>query len=298
MKIVLTGSLGRIGQPLTKTLVANGHQVTVISSKPEKQKEIAALGALAAIGSLEDLNFLVNTFKGADAVYCMIPPHNFFTPDFDSRVYYARLGNNYAQAIEQSGVKRVVHLSSIGAHLDKGTGIILGSHDVESSLNKLSDVAITFMRPAAFYYNLYSFTAAIKKTGIIVSNYGANDKVPWVSPTDIAAVIAEEIVTPLTGRKVRYVASEELTCQQVAGILGNAIGIPDLKWITISDEELLNQLDAIGMPASNAAGLVEMQATMHSGELFHDYYLNKPAVLGKVKMADFAREFATAFQQN
>lgn len=298
MKIVLTGSLGRISQPLTKILVANGHQVTVISSKPEKQKEIAALGASAAIGSLEDVNFLVKTFKGADAVYCMVPPHNFFTPDFDVRAYYARLGNNYVQAIEQSGVKRVIHLSSIGAHLDKGTGIILGSHDVETGFNKLSDVAITFMRPAAFYYNLYSFTAAIKNTGIIASNYGAEDKVPWVAPADIAVAIAEEIVTPLVGRKVRYVASEELTCQEVAGILGNAIGIPDLKWITISDEELLSRLDAVGMPAGNAAGLVELQASMHSGELFQDYYLHKPTVLGAVKMADFAREFATVFQQN
>jgi len=298
MKIVLTGSLGRIGQPLTKALVANGHQVTVISSKPEKQAEIAALGAVAAIGSLEDVSFLVNTFKGADAVYCMVPPHNFFTPDFDARAYYARLGNNYAQAIEQSGVKRAIHLSSIGAHLDKGTGIILGHYDVESSLNKLSDVAITFMRPTAFYYNLYSFTAAIKKAGVIVSNYGADDLVPWVSPTDIAAAVAEEIVAPLTGKKVRYVASEELSCQEVAGILGKAIGIPELKWLTISDEELLSRLDAVGMPAGNAAGLVEMQASMHSGALFQDYYLHKPAVLGKVKMADFATEFATAFRQN
>jgi uncharacterized protein YbjT (DUF2867 family) len=52
MKITITGSLGNISKPLTQELVEKGHSVTVISSNPEKQKEIEALGAAAAIGSL------------------------------------------------------------------------------------------------------------------------------------------------------------------------------------------------------------------------------------------------------
>ena len=38
MKIVVTGSLGHISKPLTETLVKNGHEVTVISSNPERKK--------------------------------------------------------------------------------------------------------------------------------------------------------------------------------------------------------------------------------------------------------------------
>jgi uncharacterized protein YbjT (DUF2867 family) len=52
-------------------LVQKGHLVTVISSKAERKKEIETLGAKAAIGTLEDVNFLSSTFKGADAVYVM-----------------------------------------------------------------------------------------------------------------------------------------------------------------------------------------------------------------------------------
>jgi 3-hydroxyisobutyrate dehydrogenase-like beta-hydroxyacid dehydrogenase len=51
MKITLTESLGNIGKPLTRDLVSKGHSVTVISSNPEKKKEIEASGAKAAIGS-------------------------------------------------------------------------------------------------------------------------------------------------------------------------------------------------------------------------------------------------------
>ncbi len=78
MKIVVTGSLGHISKPLTQELVKKGHSVTVISSKPEKQQDIEALGARAAIGTLEDVDFLATTFRGADAVYTMVPPPNFF----------------------------------------------------------------------------------------------------------------------------------------------------------------------------------------------------------------------------
>jgi uncharacterized protein YbjT (DUF2867 family) len=295
MNIVVTGSLGNISKPLTKELVQKGDKVTVISSNPEKQKDIEALGATAAIGSLEDVDFLVSTFSDADALYCMVPPNNYFDLNLDLVAYYRRLGNNYAQAMKQSRIKRVVNLSSIGAHLEQGSGILLGAHDVEQILNELSsDVAITHLRPCSFYYNLYAYAETIKKEGLIAANYGADDKVPWVSPIDIAAAIAEEIVTPLVGRKVRYVASEELTGDETASILGAAIGKPNLKWIVISNAQMLSDLEAAGMNPQIAAGLVEMYASLHSGVLAEDYYRNKSAVMGKVKLVDFAKEFAAA----
>lgn len=298
MKIIITGSLGHISKPLTEELVQKGHAVTVISSNPEKQKDIEALGATAAIGSLEDTEFLTATFTGADAVYTMVPPPqtSYFDHSIDLKAYVHRIGNNYAQAILQSGVTRVVHLSSIGAHLSEGTGLILEHRDVEGIINALpNNIAVTFMRPTSFHYNLYSFIPVIKNIGMIASNYGADDMVVWVAPADIATAIADEITTPLTGRKVRYVASDELTCNQVAGILGTAIGKPDLKWIVISNEQMQGNLEAVGMNPKIAAGLVEMQDCIHDGAFFEDYYLNRPAVMGKVKLTDFAKEFAAAF---
>ena len=295
MKIIVTGSLGHISKPLTAALVQKGYAVTVISSNPQKQKDIEALGATGAFGSLDDVDFLTATFTGADAVYTMVPPANYFDHDLDLTAYCHRIGNNYAVAIGASGVKRVVHLSSIGAHLDKDSGIILAHHDVEIILSNLPGIAITFMRPTAFYYNLYGYVAMIKKHSFIAANYGADNNIVWVSPIDIAAAVAEELETSFAGKKVRYVASEELTGSQTAGILGAAIGRPDLKWILISSDEMQSGLEAAGMQPRIAAGLVEMYASLHNGALGEDYYRNKPAVMGKVKLTDFAKEFAAAF---
>lgn len=294
MKIIVTGSLGHVGKPLTKALAQKGHQVTVISSKQEKQKDIEIMGATAAIGSLEDGRFLASTFAGADAVFAMIPPA-FGEPD--QIAYYRRLGNRYADAIRQSGIRHVVHLSSYGADLDKGTGFILGSHNVEAILNGLPNVAVTHLRAMYFYYNLYHHIGMIKSAGFIGSNYGGNDRLVMVDPRDIAAAAAEELTSPATGRNVRYVASDEHTTAEVARVLGAAIGKPELTWVTFTNEQTLQALEQNGMPEHAAAMLVELNAAIHSGIMFVEYDRNKPTVMGDVKLEDFAKEFAAAFNQ-
>jgi uncharacterized protein YbjT (DUF2867 family) len=224
MKIVVTGSLGHIGKPLSQDLFEKGHKVTVISSDPKKQRAIEELGAVAAIGSVHDAEFLANVFSGADAVYTMVPPVNYMQPDLDPVQHFSNIGNSYASAILQAGIQRVVNLSSWGAHRDNGTGGIVGAYYLEQIINRLpTEVSITHIRPASFYYNLFGFIPAIKYTGRIAANYGAEDPVVLVAPEDIAAAVAEELENTPVSRNIRYVASDELTCNEVASILGEAI---------------------------------------------------------------------------
>jgi uncharacterized protein YbjT (DUF2867 family) len=319
MKLIITGSLGNISAPLTTDLVQQGHAVTVISRTPEKRGAIEALGAQAAIGSLEDAAFLAATFAGADAVYCMLPPFNYFDPALDVLAETRKLVTAYTQAIRQAGVQRVVHLSSVGAHLAQGTGVLAFHHLAEQLFRELpADVSITHLRPVSFYNNLFNFSSMVKgegllgrflalrysgftamltgKTGVIAANYGADDKLPWVSPRDIAAAAAEELTTPFTGRHVRYVASDELTCTQIASALGAAVGKPYLQWALMSDKQMQSGLEMFKVPRARAASIVEMNAALHSGLVDEDYYRHRP-VLGKVKLADFAQEFAAVYQQ-
>ncbi|TCN55458.1 NAD-dependent epimerase/dehydratase family protein [Flavobacterium circumlabens] len=297
MKIVITGSLGNISKPLTEELVQKGHTVTVISSKSERKSAIEALGAKAAIGTMQDVDFLSETFKGADAVYLMETlDHSTFTdPDIDIIAEIAAIGRNYKQAIENSGVKRIMLLSSVGAHTNKGNGNLVMHYNVENILKQLpEEVHIRFMRPVGFFTNIYRSLKTIKEKGVIISNYGGDQKEPWVSPLDIAAAIAEEIEKPFAGREVRYIASDEFSPNEIAKVLGESIGNPDLKWLEISDEELFNGMLAFGMNARIAKGLTEMQAAQGSGALYEDFYRHKP-MLGKVKLADFAKDFALLY---
>jgi len=62
MKYVITGGAGNISKPLTEQLLKAGHRVTVIGRNAEHLKDLTALGATAAIGSVEDVAFLTKTF--------------------------------------------------------------------------------------------------------------------------------------------------------------------------------------------------------------------------------------------
>lgn len=110
MKIVLTGSIGNIGKPLTQTLIQNGHTVTVISSNAERKPAIEALGAQAAIGIMQDASFLTRTFQGADIVYLMetmdAAGGDLSDKEVDFMDVIDQIGHNYKQAVSHSGVKK------------------------------------------------------------------------------------------------------------------------------------------------------------------------------------------------
>jgi len=290
MKITVTGSLGNISKPLTETLIAAGHQVTVISSNAEKAAAIEALGAKAAIGSVEDVDFLSIAFAGADAVYTMVPPNMVAT---EWKKFIISIGHNYAEAISRSGVKNVVNLSSIGAHLAAGVGPVSGMHFVEEALNKLADVNVLHLRPGYFYVNFYHSAEFIKNMGIIGGNYGADAIEVLVAPADIAAEAARQLqALTFRGKSHLYVASSLHTGTEIAAILGKAVGKPELKWVEFKDEDIIGGMTGNGASADVAVNFAEMGAAMRTGIMFEDYDLNQPISPDKISLEEFAKVFA------
>lgn len=294
MKITLTGSLGNISKTLAEILIENNHEVTIISSDSKKISAIETLGAKAAIGSVADVAFLTTAFKDADAVYTMVPP-DWGTSNY--RQYIAETGENYAEAIKASGVKRVVNLSSIGAHLSEGTGPIAGLHDVEHTLNTLEGVAVKHLRAAIFYINFFFDMGMIRNMGIIGNNYGEKTRLVMTHPRDIAAAAAEELQNSFEGKDHRYVVSDELEISEIVKILGTSIDKPELPWVQFSDAETFGGMKAAGMSEAIAGPYVEMGNAINSGILFEDFNQHQPEVWGSTKLTDFAKEFAAVYKQ-
>jgi uncharacterized protein YbjT (DUF2867 family) len=292
MKIIITGSLGNISRPLSTKLAANGHNVTVISSDSNKSDQIKSIGATPAIGSVTDEGFLTETLSGADVVYLMIPT-NFAAPDIKADI--AATGQIYANAVKAAGIKKVVMLSSLGAHLPEGTGPIAGIHRAEEILKKLDGVDLLILRPAYFYNNFYDNIDMIKHAGIIGSNFGAHQQLALVDPEDIAAVAIENMEKGFTGQSVIYVASDKPTLGEVAAALGNAIGKPELPWVEFTDEQAITGMTDAGLPDDIAKNYAEMGAAIRSGIIWGDFDLDTAELIGKTKLEDFAVKFAAAY---
>ena len=300
MKITLAGSLGHIGRPLTETLLANGHDVSVITSNPERADEIRGLGAQPFVGRLQEIEFLKQAFEGADLAYVIAPPADYTDQNLVLRDYFGKLGEAFANSVRAAGVPRVINLSSIGAHLERGNGILEGTYLVEQSLDALPEhVAVTHVRPTEIYYNLYGQLPLIREHGILASVTAPEDTNVWVAPRDIAAVVVEEIERePVEARRVRYAASEELTYGKLATTIGTAIGEPELPWVQIPAAQLTDSLVGAGLQPAIAAQMTEMYEAIHSGLLYEHYRSTGPHAFGPTKAADFAKEYAQAYQHD
>lgn len=291
MKYALTGSLGHITKPVAKALIAAGHNVTIITSDHKKENEIKALGAKPAVGTVEDVKFLNETFKDNDTVYTMVPPK--WNAD-NWKGWIGSIGNNYATSIKDAGIKYVVNLSSVGAHMQEGCGPVSGLYRVEQALNGLQDVNIKHLRPAYFYDNLLAQIGLIKHAGIMGANFGDNE-FPLVHPSNVAKVAAEELLNlSFKGKSVGYIAGDEKTGGEIAKTLGKAIGNDDLKWIYFTDDQNYDGLVKAGLSEEVSRNYTEMGKAVRTGEMSEDYFKHQPE-LQNIKLSDFAKEFAAAF---
>lgn len=293
MKYVITGSLGHISKPVVAKLAAAGHQVTVITSNPDRITDIEALGAAAAVGSVEDAAFVTTSFAGADAVYLMIPP-NWAAPDW--MAYQQQVSHNFIAAITANKIGHVVLLSSIGAHLRQGAGPVDGLAYLEVQLEQLTGVHVKTLRPSYFYYNLFGMVDMIKGMNIVGGNFGdSEEKLVLVHTDEIAQVLLEELSgLEFSGFSVRYIASDERHPREIAAVLGAAIGKPELPWVTFTDEQTHGGMLQSGLSQTIAEGYTTLGSAIRSGKMQEDYWQNKP-VLGTVKLEDFAKQFAAVF---
>ena len=163
--IAVTGATGNVGSVIVDLLLSRGVKVRVIGRNESRMKRFADRGAEVHAGSADDVSFLERCFDGASAVFAMIPP-NIQAPDFGQ--YQDKMGQAICSAAATAKVPRVLHLSSIGAELQSGTGPISGLHRQEERLNRL-DAEVVHLRAGYFMENILFQLPILKSMGILGS---------------------------------------------------------------------------------------------------------------------------------
>ncbi|QJB33492.1 NmrA family NAD(P)-binding protein [Chitinophaga oryzae] len=290
MKITIIGSLGNVSRPLAATLINKGHQVTLITQDAHKAEQIAAMGAVAAVGSVTDSTFLTTAFTGADAAYTMIPPLA------AAENYYgevAAIATGYRQALAAAGVKYVVNLSSIGAEQPSGNGLSSAFYQVEDILNQLPDTPIVHLRAGMFYTNFYGNLEMILQQQIVGNNFPGDIPLGLVHPHDIADTAAALLAAPVfTGKSFRYITSDEQTGAGIADIFSRVTGQP-VSWVPFPDEALQQGAMQNGFSAHMASLLMQVGVSIREGRLFTAYEKNKE-IAGRRKFDAFAAEMMKA----
>ncbi len=245
-------------------------------------------------GDAADTAFLTRAFRGADAVYTLLPPDP-ESPDL--RKKWNQEGEAIVTAIRTSGVRFVVFLSSVGADLPEGTGPIAGLHAQEERLRKLPDVNVLILRPASFFENFYAVLGLIKHQGINGGAVAPDLQIPMIATRDIADVAVRALkARDWTGVVVReLLGPRDLTYEEATRIIGAHIGKPDLQYVQFPYADFAPSLVQMGI-SQNMAGLyAEMARAFNEGKI-KPREGRRPENTTPTKFEDFAEVLARAYQ--
>jgi uncharacterized protein YbjT (DUF2867 family) len=287
----ITGATGNIGSKIADILLARGEKVRLISRDAARLQQYVERGAEPAVGSLTDVKFLTDTFRGAKAVFAMIPP-NYGAQDF--RAYQNIVGISTATAIVNAGVTHVVNLSSQGADLPRGTGPILGLRDQEERLNELRDANVLHLRCTYFMENLLANVPFIHEHGFAGSAIRGDQKIAMIATRDIADRAAWHLLErDFSGKSYRdLLGQRDISMQEAFTIIGRRIGISGLKYVQFSYEDAARAMIDMGLSKNISALIIEMSKALNAGL----FAVNRPRTAENSTPTSI-EEFATIFAE-
>lgn len=292
---IITGASGNVGKAVAIKLLSEGKQIRAIARHADNLDDLSNAGAEIMAGDIYNNEFVRKAFEGGNAAFLMIPP-NFRATDF--RKDQEKVTANYIDAVKEHNLTHVVLLSSIGAHLRNGAGVIDGLGAMEESFKQLRNVNVLNLRATYFMENTFSQISLIKSMGIMGSSVDGDLVFPMVASKDVAAVVAKRLSElSFHGNTVEYVLGpEDVSFKDIAKIYGKAIGKPDLQYITFSYEDAEKAMTGSGVLSQNVARLYNgMSEGMNNGSIFNDH--NRTAENSTpTTISEFSKHFAEIYK--
>ncbi len=261
---VVTGITGNTGSVVAERLMAAGKKVRGVSRTATRLQPLLLKGCEAAVADLTNREALAEAFDGAEGVYVMVPPEP-AGPDY--RLHQRAVIQAVASALERSKVKHVVTLSSVGADKAEKTGPVVGLHEMEERLNRIAGLNVLHLRAGYFMENTLTQAGIIQTLGSAAGPLLPELKIPMIASRDIGAAAAQALIElNFNSHQTReLLGPRDVTMDEVASIIGNVIGKPDLKYVQSSNEQVREVMLKMGMPADLVSLILEMTSAMNTG---------------------------------
>ncbi len=261
---VITGATGNTGGVVAEKLLAKGEKVRVVGRDAKRLERFSQKGAEAFVADVTDASALTKAFTGARAVYAMIPP-NLKSPDL--RADQERVSDALATALERSGVRHAIALSSIGADKPEKVGPVVGLHNLEKKLDAIAGLNAIHLRAGYFMENLLPQVGVIQSFGIVGGPLRSDVRLPMIATRDIGAYAAETLrKLDFHGKQPRELHGQrDVSYAEVATVISKAIDKQGLAYMQLPPSQMKGALIQIGMSENVADLLLEMSDAINSG---------------------------------
>ena len=286
-KIVVLGATGTIGSKISEILLNQGHQVTLIARHTEKLDKYRSLGAEMVAGDITDVKVLTGAFKNADSAFVLLPDN---VKAENTRAYQRQVTGILIEAIENSGIKYIVNMSSLGSHMHEGNGMMAGTGEQEVRLNQLNNVNVLHIRSAYFMENFLRTIGLVKNKGINGTAADGDHAIPMVATADVAKIVASHLANlDFNGKSVHAVTGpRDYTYREFTGIIGKAIGNPDLPYVQVPVEQIKQTFLGNGFAEDFVDNLLEMGTAIKTG--FMNYQKRDDSTTTPTTAEDFVNE--------
>jgi len=260
----IIGITGQVGRVTANLLLEKKLPVRAVVRDPAKGAEWKNSGAEVAIAELHDANALQAAFHNTAGVFVMTPP---LFDSIDPAKDHNRMLHALVTAINKAKPKKVVYLSSVGAHLSGGTGAIKKLYDMEQAFSKLT-MPTASIRAAWFMENFAGNISYAKETGKLPSFLNPPDlPVEMIAAKDIgkrAALLLEENWSG--HRTIELAGPCKYSANDVAYVLSYQLNRPVSADI-IPAEQYVASYQSFGFTPAAAKMMAEMNNGFNSGHI-------------------------------
>ena len=207
-KILVVGGTGMLGKPVAEHLAANEFDVTIMSSNPDKAKEIFSGNIDVVYGDVTNIESLKKPIEGQDFIHINVSAK--LNPELYETIEIGGC-DKISRVAKEIGVKRIGYISGASSHGEK-RGVIYLDAKVEAE-NRIIDSGVPYsiFRASWFFESLPRFIQQGK--AMVLGEQPI--KFGWLAASDYAEQVRQAYCKEEAANKCFYnVGPEKLTMME------------------------------------------------------------------------------------
>ncbi|WP_288376193.1 NmrA family NAD(P)-binding protein [uncultured Chryseobacterium sp.] len=277
------GASGHVGSIVATELLNKGLSVQAILRNPTKAAQWQEKGAKVALADLLNYDSLATALKDTDTLFVMTPP----AFDLEDPIgEHLKMLDNIAAAVQQSSIRKIVYLSSIGGHLRNGTGAILKLYDMEQKL-RLLDIPTVGIRAGWFMENFGESIKQAASEGFFYSFINPADlKLPMVAAKDIGHLASLLMQQALQGHRMIELSGPDVySAEDVASVLSTLFE-KQISVKVIPSEQYQSTYRQFGLTDAAAKLMAEMNEGFNNGHIRFENKEGIEQIYGETTLAE------------